>query len=204
LPVLTVFYFQLTHGIALSADGKTLYASSAEAVFAWSYDSAAGTVGSDRATIVNNMTNADHISRTLLISPSRPNMLIVSRGSAENIDYGTRELASGRSQIRAFDLDNLPADRPYEYSSEGRVLGMGLRNDVGVAEEPLTGGIYSVENSIDQMTREGIDIHTNMPGEELNFLGSLSDETPDTPPNYGYPDVSGVPDCSRSSRCTLL
>ncbi|KAH8884993.1 glucose sorbosone dehydrogenase [Thozetella sp. PMI_491] len=182
----------LTHGIALSADGKTLYASSAEAVYSWSYDSAAGVAGSDRATIINNMTNDDHVSRTLTLSKKQPTQLLVSRGSAENLDDGTRDITTGRSQIRVFDLDNIPENRPYDYSSEGRILGWGLRNDVGVAEEPTTGGIYSVENSVDNLARDGVDIHTNNPGEELNYFGPLSDEPTNPPPNYGYPDCLSV------------
>jgi hypothetical protein len=95
--------------------------------------------------------------------------------------------------IKVFDLTKQPAGRPYEYSREGRVLGWGLRNDVGVAEEPLTGGIYSVENSMDDISRDGVDVHTDNPGEELNYFGSLSDPVPAQPPNYGYPDVSPAP-----------
>ena len=136
------------------------------------------------------MTNADHISRTLTLSKKEEGQLLVSRGSAENIDAGTRDISSGRSQIRVFDLNSIPSGRPYDYSSEGRILGWGLRNDVGVAEEPITGRVYSVENSADQLTRDGVDIHTNNPGEELNSFLALSDPPPTSPPNYGYPDVS--------------
>lgn len=136
------------------------------------------------------MNNADHISRTLTMSKKQPSQLIVSRGSNENVDAGTKDITSGRSQIRVFDLNALPSGRAYNYATEGRVLGWGLRNDVGVAEHPTTGGIWAVENSVDQLTRNGVDIHTDNPGEELNYLGALSDPVPSKPPNYGYPDVS--------------
>jgi len=133
------------------------------------------------------MNNADHVSRTLTMSKKQPNILIVSRGSNDNLDMGTKDIKSGRSMIKAFDVS---AGRTYNYNNDGRVLGWGLRNDVGVAEHPTTGGIWSVENSVDQLTRNGVDIHTDNPGEELNYLGALSDPAPATPPNFGYPDVS--------------
>lgn len=57
-----------------------------------------------------------------------------------------------------------------------------------MAEEPLTGGIFSVENSADQIQRQGKDIHQDDPGEELNFHGFLNGSTESQGGNYGYPD----------------
>jgi hypothetical protein len=138
-----------------------LYASTSNEVYRWPYDAAAGTVG-DSETLVTNMSNSgvspslscslpllhwliksQHVSRTLLLSRKADNTLLVSRGSAENMDFGAAQLDSGISQIRAFDIGNLPSGRPYDYPSEGRLMGWGLRNSVGVAEHPVTGGIYS-------------------------------------------------------------
>lgn len=194
----------LTHGIALSADGKTLYASSSEAAFAWSYDAATGTVGGTRTTIVSNMDNDDHITRTLKISKKQPNQLLISRGSASNLDDGTRDITTGRSQLRAFNLDTVPQGRPYNYNNEGRILGWGLRNSVGVAEEPVTGGVYSVENSVDNLRRDGVDVHINNPGEELNFNGFLSSAPANPPPNHGYPDCVALWDTNIPNRGSLV
>ena len=126
-------------------------------------------------------------------------MLLVSRGSTANIDLSAASLASGHSQIRAFNLTNL-TDQAYQFDTTGIRLGWGLRNSVGVAEHPVTGGIYSVENSADQITRDGQDIHENNPGEELNFHGYLNGTNyPLQGQNYGYPycfsawDVSEIP-----------
>ena len=47
------------HGIAVSSDGRTLYASSAEEVYSWSYDGATASVTGPNATIVNGMTGTD-------------------------------------------------------------------------------------------------------------------------------------------------
>jgi glucose/arabinose dehydrogenase len=135
------------------------------------------------------MNNADHNTRTLVMSQKQPGILMVSRGSNDNIDEGSELLSSGRAQIRAFKVSNLTNTSPsYDFSTSGRLLGWGLRNSVGIAEEPQTGGIFSVENSADDVTRNGVDIHQDDPGEEMNFHGYLNSSTDHQGGNYGYPD----------------
>lgn len=129
------------------------------------------------------MTNQGHTSRTLLLSKAQPGWLIVSRGSEGNDDPLAEVEASGHSQIRAFDV-GAQRNAPYNYASDGRQLGWGLRNSVGVAEHPATGGLWSVENSVDNLQRSGIDIHVDNPGEELNYHGTLENIEGG---NYGYP-----------------
>lgn len=80
-------------------------------------------------------------------------------------------------------------------------MGWGLRNEVGLAEHPGSGGIWGVENSADQLSRYGVDVHSRNPGEELNFLGYLNGtKTPNQGSNFGYPwcfsswDVSELPE----------
>ena len=120
------------------------------------------------------------------MSDVAPGMLYVSRGSDSNIDVLAEQLSSGRSQIKIFDTTNMnSAAMPYDFTSTGRLLGWGLRNSVGIAEEPLTGGIYTVENSADNIERDGVDIHQDNPGEEMNYLGFLNSSAPVG--NYGYP-----------------
>jgi glucose/arabinose dehydrogenase len=188
----------LNHGLDISSDGKTVYASSPESVWSWSYDAALKSV-SGQTLLVTNMTTNDHTTRTLLLSQKVPGMLLVSRGSTSNIDLTAASLASGHSQIRAFNLTNMTG-QAYQFDTSGLRLGWGLRNSVGVAEHPVTGGIYSVENSADQVTRDGQDIHENNPGEEMNFHGYLNGtEYPPQGQNYGYPycfsawNVSEIP-----------
>ncbi|KAH8598696.1 soluble quino protein glucose/sorbosone dehydrogenase [Bisporella sp. PMI_857] len=176
----------LNHGITLSEDGKTLYASSSDEVYSWSYD-ASGPSVTDRTTVVSGMDSGGHTSRTLLMSKKEPGILVISRGSSSNFDSQAQRISSGISQIKAFDLTNLRGS-VYDYSSQGILLGWGLRNSVGVAEEPLTGAIYSVENSADEIRRDGVDIHEDNPGEEMNFHGYLNGSTTDQGGNYGYPD----------------
>lgn len=178
---------QLNHGLALSGDGKTLYASSSDAAYSWTYDPGNASIGSSRITLVTGMDNDDHTTRTLLLSQKSSGLLVVSRGSTSNIDAKASVLATGHSQIKAFNVSNI-TDGPYDFSSDGLRLGWGLRNSVGLAEHPDTGGIYSVENSVDEMRRNGKDIHQDNPGEEMNFHGYLNGTTYTAQGgNYGYP-----------------
>ena len=105
------------------------------------------------------MNTDDHTTRTLLMSQKVDGMLLVSRGSTSNIDPAAEMLSSGHSQIKAFNLNNISVNG-YSYDTDGLRLGWGLRNSVGIAEHPTTGGIYSVENSVDQATRNGQDVRT--------------------------------------------
>ncbi|KAM0426680.1 hypothetical protein ACHAPT_007996 [Fusarium lateritium] len=179
---------KLNHGIALSKDGRTLYASTDDEVYSWTYDPSAVRLSASSArTLVANMTNEGHTSRTLLLSDKHPGVLVVSRGSASNDDEEAEDRSTGHSQLRAFNVSALGEKaKPYDYL-DGDLLGWGLRNSVGVAEHPETGGVYSVENSVDNLRRKGRDIHANNPAEELNFHGFLNGSREDQGGNYGYP-----------------
>jgi glucose/arabinose dehydrogenase len=116
------------------------------------------------------------------------------------VDLSTLNISTGVSTIKAFNVTNV-TDSSYNYAEDGLLLGWGLRNSVGVAEEPITGAIYSVENSVDNFNRSGESIHQNNPGEEMNFHGYLNGtETDEQGGNYGYPtcfsawNVSEIPD----------
>ncbi|MCJ1478977.1 hypothetical protein MMC13_007661 [Lambiella insularis] len=133
------------------------------------------------------MTTNDHTTRTLLVPRNANDFLLVSRGSTANIDPQAELLSSGHSEVKAFNLTNVTS-RGYDFDTDGLRLGWGLRNSVGVGEHPTTGGIYTVENSVDQLTRDGQDVHEDNPGEEMNFLGYLNG-TKDVNQgrNFGYP-----------------
>jgi len=197
---------KLNHGLALSNDGKTLYASSAEAAYAWPYDPETMSVGPTNQTLVTGMNTNDHTTRTLLMSRKANGTLVISRGSTSNVDLEAETLSSGHSQIKAFDLNTIPRNG-YDFNTEGLLLGWGLRNSVGVSEHPVTGGIYSVENSVDEIMRDGKDIHQNNPGEELNFHGYLNGtEYAGQGGNYGYPycfAAWGVGDIPNNSNLTV-
>lgn len=145
------------------------------------------------------MAGSDHTSRTLLLSRKAPGMMLINRGSNSNLDELAADISTGHSQIRAFNITN--ATQPYDFNTAGLLLGWGLRNDVGIAEHPITGGIYSVENSADQVNRSDVDIHENNPAEKLNFLGYLNGTySTNQGRNFGYPkcfaawNASAIPD----------
>ena len=135
---------QLNHGIALSGDGKTLFVSSAESVYAYPYDAETGSVG-DAKHLINGMKQTDHVSRTLLVPRHNSDLLLVSRGSNDNIDKETADIKSGRSQLRTFKIADLVKDgaETVDYTA-GEVLGWGLRNSVGVADDPTNGHMVSI------------------------------------------------------------
>lgn len=137
------------------------------------------------------MSNNDQVTRTLLMSQAEPGMLVVSRGSGESSEAST--LSSGLGQIRAFNLtDWSTSSGPYDFDTTGRLLGWGLYNAVGVGEHPQTGGLFSMDNGADDITRDGVNIHQSNPGDEMNFHGFLNGTTlisadQKQGSNYGYP-----------------
>ncbi|KAG5918982.1 hypothetical protein E4U53_004038, partial [Claviceps sorghi] len=186
----------LNHGIQLSADGKILFASSLSDVYAYDYDAADGTAGSAKH-VITGMAQKGHSARTLLIPKHNSHLLLVSRGSNANIDSATAEVGSARSQIRIFNIDELLKSSSAVQYSDGQVLGWGLRNSVGVAEDPTTGYVWSVDNSIDEMKRKGVDVHDSNPGDELNFHGLPNDTASEFHGrNYGYPACVAIFDSS--------
>ncbi len=125
--------------------------------------------------------------------------MLISRGSQANIDPQAEDITTGISTIKAFNLTNITSSG-YKQPSDGLLLGWGLRNSVGVAEEPISGGVYAVENSVDNIERNGKTFNQNNPGEEMNFLGYLNGtKTKEQGANFGYPscfaawNVSEVP-----------
>ncbi|KAF3920491.1 hypothetical protein ABW20_dc0107258 [Dactylellina cionopaga] len=173
---------KLNHGLALSPDGKTLFASTASTVYAWTYSTSAGTV-SGKTTLITGIPTGGHVTRSLLVPAANPDLLLVSVGSDTNIDQNTKIYSSGRSQIRGFKWKDL-LKQSVVFNSGGVNFGWGLRNSVGLRDD-RKGQLWSVENSADNVARNGADIHTNNPGEELNFHGLVTDTT--TRRNYGYP-----------------
>lgn len=188
---------EINHGIALSEDGNRLYASSNTSVFAWEYDAEARKVGAEPpAIVVTGMENGGHSTRTLLRSRAFPNQLVAVRGSDGNIDLEAADIESGHCHLRAFDMNETP-EGGYDFGTQGKLLGWGLRNSVGLDEHPDTGEIWTVENSVDNAARGGEDVHQDNPGEEMNRHGSVESSEG---LNYGYPycvaawDVEGLPD----------
>jgi glucose/arabinose dehydrogenase len=156
----------LNHGIEFSTDGGTLYASSEESAWGWNYNADNASV-SDPQLIVTGMGGTTHSTRTLQISPLHPNLLLISRGSDGNIDLSAASITSGHSQVKVFDLEKIP-EGGYDYTSDGDVMAYGVRNEVGITSDSA-GHIWGVENSADQLERNGTTISTDNPAEKLNY-----------------------------------
>lgn len=89
------------------------------------------------------LSPSGHATRTLLISKINPDMLLVQVGSNANIDSATAQASSGRSQTRIFSINALSTGSASVAYTTGQLFAMGLRNSIGWAEEPTTGGIVS-------------------------------------------------------------
>jgi glucose/arabinose dehydrogenase len=183
----------VNHGIQLSPDGTQLFLSSAESVWSLPYSAKDTKVTGTHTTWVTGMSQLGHISRTLLMSKKAPGILLVSRGSGPNVDPLARDINSGVSQIRSFNVSGIPKSVKY---IDGRVIAWGLRNSIGLGENPADGGIWSNENASDGMKRQGKDIHETSPGEEINYHGDLIGKSELHGKNYGYPECAAVWDVS--------
>lgn len=110
-------------------------------VWNYKYNPQEGTV-TDGNIIITGMSNGGHSTRTLLISKSNPDLLLVSRGSQGNIDPQAGNGSTGHSTIKYFSLSHI-INTPVDHAQGGVQLGWGLRNSVGIGEHPITGGIVS-------------------------------------------------------------
>lgn len=167
----------LNHGITVSQDNKYLYASSADKVYSWSYDSVARTAdASSKTVIVSGMNNADHDTRTLVIDPHN-GKLVINRGSDANIDTNTTGVTG---VIRTFNLHTIPSGG-YDFS-QGGLLAVGIRNGVGLLYDK-NADLWVAENAADNLYRSdlGGDIHDQNPADKLNFVGRTSNKF------YGWP-----------------
>ena len=107
--------------MTLSTDGRTLFASDPTAAYSWAYDPLTG-AAEHQTTVVTGMNTDDHTTRTLLVSEKAENTLLISRGSTSNIDPLASNISTGHSQIKAFDLGQIPADG-YQFDTDGLRLG---------------------------------------------------------------------------------
>lgn len=126
--------------------------------YAWAYDSSSRRV-SNRRALVAGMASGGHVTRTLLTPTRHLDLLLISYGTNANLDMGTADVGSGRSMVKVFNVSAIATGAPANYTADGVVLGWGLRNSVGLAAHPANGGIWSVENSLDQLSRLGVDLH---------------------------------------------
>ncbi|KAI0525561.1 hypothetical protein F5B22DRAFT_348332 [Xylaria bambusicola] len=172
---------QLNHGLALTPDSKTLYASGERTVWSWTYDPVAKTVSNQKA-VVTGIDSGIHSTRNVMVVKSQPNLILVQVGSNSNLDMQSAQPSTGRAIIKIFDISKAPSSG-YAYKTGGEVFAYGLRNEIGFVQDPA-GIVWGVENSGDDFRLNGQDIHTDNPAEKLNNLG---DPLTDRNNWYGYP-----------------
>ena len=168
----------LNHGIAFSRDHKFLYASSGTTVFRWAYTAGQRMAMGSAETVIRGIPNGGHSTRTLAFDSQ--NRLIVSVGSAGNVDTSESDLAN-RSLIRRFTLpETIPSGGIMH--TMGEIVASGMRNEAGIYVDEQD-RIWGVENGRDNLQDAdmGGDIHNDNPGEELNLVDGKGSTF------YGYP-----------------
>ncbi|OAA67945.1 Six-bladed beta-propeller, TolB-like protein [Niveomyces insectorum RCEF 264] len=180
----------LNHALTLTPDGQTLYASSETTAWQWRYDAAAMAVA-DEKVVVRGMAQGVHSTRTMVVVPQKPNLVLLQVGANNNWDYGAASPSAGRAIVKVFDMDTVPAGG-YSYNTGGTVFGYGMRNEIGLAVDPA-GHVWGVENSGDDFRRTvngaAKDIHKDNPAEKLNYLGDPTDPKGTW---FGYPTCFAV------------
>ncbi|KAH8903929.1 hypothetical protein BR93DRAFT_986040 [Coniochaeta sp. PMI_546] len=151
------------HGISFSADGKTLFTSSLGSVTAYYYNATAGTVGTGKVIISACPTRA--VTRHGRSSHRIPAPIMI------------KAFCISRAMSTAID-----------YVSGGEVLSWGPRNVVGMGRDLVYGGVWSVENSMDDVRLNSKDVHNENSIEKLNYHGILNDTNNKYKgANFGYP-----------------
>ena len=64
----------------------------------------------------------------------------------------------GTAQIRRYALNNIPLGG-YNWT-DGELVAWGMRNAVGIAVTPDGSKLWTVENSADDISYQGVDVHT--------------------------------------------
>lgn len=140
---------QINHGLSITPDSKTLYASSETTLWSWAYDPLTRKI-SNQKTIVRGMSTGIHSSRTVAVVPQQPNLVLLQVGSNSNFDMASQQPGTGRAIIKIFDASKAPSNG-FNYNTEGEVYGYGLRNEIGFTADP-NGVFWGVENSGDVCT----------------------------------------------------
>jgi len=160
---------QLNHGLALTPDGKTLYASGERTAWMYDYDPTTMKVGTQKVA-VKGMDSGIHSTRNIIVVQQKPSMILLQVGSNANFDMAAADKSTGRAIIKIFDMSKAP-ESGFNYKTDGEVFGYGLRNEIGFIQDPA-GTVWGVENSGDDFTRtrngQRVDIHKDNPAEKLN------------------------------------
>lgn len=162
----------LNHAVTFSPDRQWVYASSATTVYRWRYTAPRTPATGQPETVIRNIPNGGHVTRTLLFDAQ--GRLLVSVGSEGNLDTDAA-LLDLRAQIRGF---NVSGTLPIEYAT-GTKVATGMRNEAGLTIDSQ-GVLWGVENGRDNIMMNGAPVVNDNPAEEINRI-------PVDGKFYGYP-----------------
>lgn len=121
---------QLNHGLGITPDGTKVYVSSMTTAWEYSYDAETQEV-SDQRVIVKGMYSGGHPSRSLVIPPATPHLLVMQLGSNANFDMESLQIETARANVKVFDISEAP-EGGWDWVTEGWDLGYGLRNEIAL------------------------------------------------------------------------
>lgn len=121
----------LNHGLHISPTGDRIYVSSMTTAWEWAYDAAAQAVSAQRV-VVSGMYFGGHPTRSLVIPPATPHLLVMQLGSDSNFDMPSLDIRTARANVKVFDVSTAP-EGGWDWVTQGWDLGYGLRNDIALA-----------------------------------------------------------------------
>lgn len=153
------------HGLAFHAVAGQMYLYVAEnnRVTRFAYQNGQAKADKREVIVTGIPTGGNHTTRSIAFGPD--NKMYISIGSTCNV---CEENDNKRAAVMQYNEDG----------SAGRLFATGLRNEVGIEFYPLTGELWGVENSRDDLGNSVQEIN-NLPPEEINIIQDGK--------NYGWP-----------------
>jgi glucose/arabinose dehydrogenase len=137
-----VFLEELNQPFGMAMLDDTFYVGNTDALVAFPYTMGARRITAPGRTLAT-FKPGGHWTRSILPSPDGKK-LYIGVGSSSNIAENGMDAEAGRALIYEFD----------RASGKGRTFASGLRNAVGMAWEPRTGGLWTVVNERDGLGDE--------------------------------------------------
>ncbi|KAI0685086.1 hypothetical protein BC835DRAFT_1291082 [Cytidiella melzeri] len=185
----------LTQGIQVHE--SSLYVSTSGEVLKYTYNAEERTASEEPVTMINGIPpDGELTTRPLLLYPAgTATNILVSSALAENIDPTARDPASGRSQIRSFQLATSSPSTPLiQDFFSGTLVASGIRNPAGFAFPPAQShtDLYVVDNgaSIDNVTGLTATFVNDNPADELNHVPNPFSNNFSRNRFYGFPDCT--------------
>jgi glucose/arabinose dehydrogenase len=151
------------NGNNATLDGDFLYAGSVNGVKRWPYSPSADSLGEGDDVVVGQPSDGSHTFHTVHVYDG---FLYVHSGSMSNAAFpASPDYDTHRAVLKRFDLSMFTSGTPFSWD-EGEVVITGIRNMVGFTRA-ADGKMYGVVNGLDDVARDGADVHADNPGDEL-------------------------------------